>query len=191
VARSRVVSSLFQVAFFLTVAIEAAIWAGFLYWRQRSSEIKPTIFALLAVEAFSLPIIWLFVLGLQYFATESERYSGWAWLIFALIYGIILFLYSLRKQPMNWQIIQAGSIAYWLGSGFLTLIVSWLLDYGSPSPSVTGLPYLVSLVIGEAIVICYEAILIQRLRREQLKFSTALGVSTIANVVSCLVSWIK
>jgi hypothetical protein len=186
VARSRVVSSLFQVAFFLTIIIEAAIWAGFLRWQQRSNEIKPTIFALIAAEAFSLPIIWSFVLGLQHFATVSEQYSGWVWLICALTYGMVLSLYSLRKQPMNWQTIQMGSVAYWLGSGSLTLIVGGIMDYGSPSPSMAGLSYLNSLVIGEAIVICYEAVLIQRLRREQWKLTTALGVSTIANGISCL-----
>jgi hypothetical protein len=187
IAESTLWRSLFLVALVMTIAIESAIWAGYLRWRERSSEIKETILSLVLVEAFSLPIIWLFVPGIHHFANDRERYVGWVWLILSLGYGAILFVWSLLRKSMRWQTIMTGSIAYWVGTFLVTVIVSAVFSYGPSVPSAApGISRLPAIAIGEILVIFYEAVLMQRLRRDSLKFKTALGVSIIANLASFL-----
>lgn len=184
-------SSLFQdlALFFLllTLAIELGIWAGYLRWQKvEFTEIRLTIICLIFIHFFSFPIVWFSFPGLEHFADDSTRYGGLMWLGFAVFYGIILHLHSLRaKQPVSNRVI-GGSIAYWLGAAFVTLIFTGLLGYGSPVPSAAGLSEPLAIFTSELFVVGYEAWLIQRLRRDTLAWKTALIISLAANTASCL-----
>jgi hypothetical protein len=184
-------SSLFQdlALFFLllTLGIELGIWAGYLRWRKvEFTEIRSTIICLLIVHCFSFPIVWFSFPGLEHFAGDSNRYGGLMWLVFAVFYGIMLSLHSLRaKQPFSKRVV-AGSIAYWLGAAVVTLIFTGLLCYGSPVPSADGLSEPLAIFSSELFVVGYEAWLMQRLRRDTLTLKTALGISLVANTASCL-----
>jgi hypothetical protein len=184
-------SSLFKdlASFFLllTLVIELGIWASYLRWRKvESNEIRLTIIWLTFIHFFSFPIVWFSFPGLEQFAEDSTRYGGLMWLGFAVLYGIILSLHSIRaKQPAS-KIVVGGSIAYWLGAAVVTLIFTGLLGYGSPVPSAAGLSEPLAILASELFVVGYEAWLIQRLRRDTLAWKTALGVSLAANTASCL-----
>jgi hypothetical protein len=184
-------SSLFQdlALFFLllTLAIELGIWAGYLRWQKvEFTEIRLTIICLIFIHFFSFPIVWFSFPGLEYFADDSTRYGGLLWLGFAVLYGIILSLHSLRaKQPVSKRVI-GGSIAYWLGAAVVTLVFTGLLGYGSPVPSAAGISEPLAIFSSELFVVGYEAWLIQRLRRDTLAWKTALGISLAANTASCL-----
>lgn len=184
-------SSLFQdLAIFLlllTLGIELGIWTGYLRWRKvESVEIRSTILGLLIVHCFSFPIVWFSFPGLEHFAEDSTRYGGLLWLGFAVFYGVIISLHSLRaKQPFAKRVV-LGSIVYWIGAAFVTLVFTGLLGYGSPVPSADGLSEPMAIFLSELFVVGYEAWIIQRLRRDTLAIKTALGISLVANTVSCL-----
>ena len=184
-------SSLFQnlALFFLvlTLGIELAIWAGYLrYQKAQSSEIRLTMISLLIAHAFSFPIVWFSASGLEPFASDGSRYGGLTWLIFSILYGIILALHSVwAKTPFSNRIV-IGSIAYWLGAAAFTLLVTGLSGYGSPVPTADGLAQPIPTVLSEIFVVGYEALIVQRIRRDTLNFKTALSLSLVANTVSCV-----
>jgi hypothetical protein len=184
-------SSLFQDLFLffllLTLGIELGVWAGYLRWQKAgSTEIPPTIGSVVIVHAFSFAIVWFSFPGLEYFAGDSSRAGGLTWLVLSIIYGVILSLHSLRaKQPCSKRVV-IGSIAYWLGAAVLTLLVTGLSGYGSPVPTADGLSKPIAICLSELFVVGYEAWIIQRLRRDTLDFKTAVSVSFVANLASCL-----
>ena len=185
-------SSLFQDLFLffllLTIAIELAIWAGYLRWgKVESSEVLLTIWSLLIVHAFSFAIVWFSFPGLEHFAGDSNRYGGLTWLVLSIFYGIILSLHSIQaKKPFSNRVV-IGSISYWLGAAVLTLLVTGLSGYGSPVPAADGLSKPIATIAAELFVVGYEAWIVQRLRRDTLSFKTAVGLSFVANLASCLI----
>jgi hypothetical protein len=187
VTRSSLFQDLFLFFLLLTLGIELAIWAGYLRWRNvESSEIPLTIISLLIVHAFSFPIVWFSFPGLEYFAGDSSRYGGLTWLVLSIFYGIILSLHSIRaKRPWSKRVV-IGSITYWVGSAVFTLLVTGLSGYGSPVPAADGLSNQMAILLSELFVVGYEAWIVQRLRRDTLNFTTALAVSFVANLASCL-----
>jgi hypothetical protein len=185
-------SSLFQDLFIffllLTLGIELGIWAGYLRWQKAApTEIPLIIGSVVIVHAFSFAIVWFSFPGLEHFAGDSSRYGGLTWLVLSIIYGIILSLHSIRaKKPFSKRVV-IGSIAYWLGAAVFTLLVTGLSGYGSPVPAADGLSKPMAILLSELFVVGYEAWIVQRLRRDTLDFKTAVGVSLVANVASCLI----
>ncbi len=187
VTKSSLFQDLFLFFLLLTLAVELAIWAGYLRWRKvESSEILLTIISLLIVHAFSFPIVWFSVPGLEYFAGDSSRYGGLTWLVLSIFYGIILSLHSIRATRSWSKRVVIGSITYWIGSAVFTLLVAGLFGYGSPVPAADGLSSQMAILLSEVFVVGYEAWIVQRLRRDTLNFTTALAVSFVANLASCL-----
>jgi hypothetical protein len=185
-------SPLFQNIFFgslfLTLGIESLVWGGYLRRKQAVfDEISATILSVFIVHAFSFGIVWLSFVGLRNFAPDAIRFSGLGWLIFAIIYGCILSLHARRvKNPLSTTTI-VGSIAYWIGAVFASLIVAFLFGYGSPLPSSFGVSEPIAILLSEIFVIGYEAWIIQTLRRDTLDFKISLLLSLVANTLSCAI----
>ncbi len=187
VTQSSLFQDLFLVFLALTLGIELGIWAGYLRWRKvESAEIRLTIIGLIIVHFFSFPIVWFSFPGLEYFAGNSSRYGGLTWLGCSIFYGIILSLHSIWAKRSFSRRVVLGSIAYWLGAAFVTLIFTGLSGYGNPVPAADGLSKPLAIVAAELFVVIYEAWIIQRLRRDTLAVPTALGMSLAANTASCL-----
>lgn len=188
ITQSSLFQDLFLVFLLLTLGIELGIWAGYLRWRKvESTEIRLIIISLLIVHAFSFPIVWFSFPGLEHFAGDSSRYGGLTWLVFSIGYGMILSIYLIwAKRSFSRQVV-LGSIFYWLGAAVFTFLVTGLFGYGSPVPSVDGLSKPMAIFAAELFVVIYEAWIIQRLRRDTLVFKNALGLSLLANTISCFI----
>jgi hypothetical protein len=187
VTNSPLFQNLFLVFLTITLGVESIIWAGYLRWKQVAfTEIKATILSVFIVHAFSFAIVWVSFPGFQHFASQSMRYSGLVWLGFSLLYGAILSLYLKWTKRSLSNLVAIGSIAYWSGAAFVSLMVAALFGYGSPLPLADGLSEPMAILASELIVVGYEAWIIQRLRRDRLDFKTALLLSSIANTASCL-----
>lgn len=188
VYESPIFQNIFLSSIGLTVGIESMIWAGYLRWKQVAfTEIEATILSVLLVHAFSLAIVWFSFPGLQHFATQSIRYSGLAWLGFSILYGMILSLYMKWAKNSLSPVVLTGSIAYGLGAAFISVVIAALFGYGSPLPFANGLSQPTAILASEIFVVGYEAWIIQRLRRDNLNFKTAVGLSLAANMASCLI----
>lgn len=187
-ANSPVFQNLFFIFLVLTLVIESAIWAGYLRWKQADLvAIQAILLSVFIVHSFSFGIVWFSFPGLQHFASRSIRYGGLAWLGCSILYGTILSLYlQLAKNP-SWRVVSIGSVAHWLGAAFISLIIGGLGGYVSPLPVAAGLSTPMAILASEIFVVGYEAWIIQRLKRDTLDFKTALLVSFLANVASCLV----
>lgn len=188
VSQSSLFQELFLSSLLLTIVIELAIWAAYLRWRKvESPEISLTIVSLLIVHAFSFLIVWLSCAGLEHFAGDGIRYGGLTWLVLSILYGAILSLHSIwAKKPFSKRVV-IGSIAYWLGAAVFTTLLIGLSGYGSPVPTADGLSEPMAISLSEVFVVGYEAWIVQRLRRDTLSFKTALGLSFVANLASCLI----
>jgi hypothetical protein len=188
VSQSSLFHDLFLSSLLLTIGIELAIWAGYLRWRKvEAPEISLTIISLLIVHAFSFLIVWLSCAGLEHFASDSNRYGGLTWLVLSILYGAILSLHSIwAKRPFSKRVV-IGSISYWLGAAVFTILLMGLSGYGSPVPTADGLSEPMAISLAEAFIFAYEAWIVQRLRRDTLSFKTALGLSFVANLASCLI----
>lgn len=188
VSESPIFQNLFLFFLGLTLGVESMIWAGYLRWKQVvNTEIEATILSVLLVHAFSFAIVWFSFPGLQHFATQSIRYSGLAWLAFSILYGIILSLYMKWAKTSLSPVVTVGSTAYWLGAAFVSVTIAALFGYGSPLPFADGLSQPIAILVSEIFVVGYEAWIIQRFRRDNLNFKTALGLSFVANTASCLI----
>jgi hypothetical protein len=186
-AASPLFQNLFSISLFLTLGIEASIWAGYLRWKQTAyREISATLLSVFIVHAFSFAIVWCSFPGFQHFADPFIRYAGLMWLFFSLLYGGILSLYVASAKKLRSTTL-VGSISYWLGAVVVSTIAAALNGYGSPLPSASGLSEPIAILLSEIFVVIYEAWIIQRLRRDTLDFKTALRVSLVANIVSCAI----
>jgi hypothetical protein len=172
----------------LTLAIESSICAGYLRWCKASFvEIQATILAIFIVHAFSFAIVWFSFPGLQNFASQSQRYGGLTWLVASIGYGLIVSFYVSRSQKSLSRLVVVGSIAYWLGAAFISVVISALFGYGNALPPAEGISEPIAILASEIFVVGYEAWIIQRLRRNNLDFKTALGLSLAANTASCII----
>jgi hypothetical protein len=187
VTQSSLFKDLFLAFLALTLVIELGIWARYLQWRKvESTEIRLTITGLLIVHSFSFPIVWFSFPGLEHFAGDSSFFGGLTWLLLSILFGVILSLHSIwAKQSFSKKVV-VGSITYWLGAAFVTLIFTGLSAYGSPVPSAHGLSKPMAIFAAELFIIGYEAWIIQRFRRDTLVFKNALGLSFVANTASCI-----
>jgi hypothetical protein len=188
VTDSPIFQNLFFISLILTLGIELIIWGGSLRWKQMAfSKIRAILVSVFFIHTFSFPIVWFSFPGLQHFASQSMRCGGLAWLGFSILYGTILSLYlKWAKNPLS-ALVEIGSVSYWLGAVFVSVVTAALLGYGSPLPDAAGLSEPIAILASEIFVIGYEAWIIQRLRHDNLKFKTALGLSFAANTASCLI----
>jgi hypothetical protein len=188
VTDSPLFQNLFLINLLLTLGIELSIWAGYLRWHKADFvEIQSTILAVFIVHAFSFAIVWFSFPGLQHFASQSQRYGGLTWLVASIGYGLILSLHVSRSQRSLSRLVVVGSIAYWLGAAFVSVVISALFGYGNALPPAEGISEPMAILASEIFVVGYEAWIIQRLRRDNLNFKTALGLSLVANTASCLI----